>query len=181
MNEENITINELDFVKFIDSATISHKVAEIANAINQNHRSEKPVFVILLNGAFVFAADLLKNIEGSIETFFLKISSYHDLESTGVVNFEKDKMNKLSGRNIILVEDIIDTGTTMRELLSYLRSIGVTNIEICSLLCKPSKMKFPILIDYLGFNIGDEFVVGYGLDYNEKGRNLKHIYQLKEA
>jgi hypoxanthine phosphoribosyltransferase len=180
-NKPHVTINGLEFVKFIDHEDLSQTIKNIAIAIKNDYNGELPVFVVLLNGAFVFAADLLRSIDSSIETFFVKISSYHDLESTGEVKIEKNNLHQLSGRKILLIEDIIDTGTTMNYLLKYLTEIGVCDVEICSLLVKPGKLKYPVNIKYSGYHIGDEFVVGFGLDYNEQGRNLRHIYQLSSA
>ncbi len=175
---ETIIINGLEFVKFIAQEDIQKRVAELAKIIEKDFADEKPVFVIMLNGAFVFAADLLRNFDTNCETFFIKIASYQDLYSTGEVSFDKAKLNQLEGRKLVLVEDIIDTGTTMHYFMDYLYEIGVVDISICSLLVKPGKLKYDLTIKYFGYQISDEFVVGYGLDYNENGRTLKHIYQL---
>lgn len=180
-NKTHITINGLDFIKFIDEENLSHTIINLANAIKKDYAEELPVFVVLLNGAYVFAADLLRQLDKSIETFFVKISSYEDLHSTGEVKIDKNNLHQLIGRKILLIEDIIDTGTTMHFLLKYLNDIGITDVAICTLLTKPGKLKYPINVKYSGHQIGDEFVVGYGLDYNEQGRNLRHIYQLDEA
>jgi hypoxanthine phosphoribosyltransferase len=176
-NDNTISINGLEFVKFMDHEIIQKRVEELAIAIKKEHPDEKPVFVVLLNGAFVFAADLLRHFNENIETFFIKITSYQDLTSTGLVSFDTSKLDELKGRKLILIEDIIDTGNTMHHVVNYLVKIGVDDLSICSLLVKPGKFEYDLTIKYFGFEISDEFVVGYGLDYNEKGRNLKHIYQ----
>jgi hypoxanthine phosphoribosyltransferase len=178
---ENIVIKDLEFKKFIDNDDLQITLDSLAKVISQDYAGEPPVFVVLLNGAFVFAADLLRKIDFGIETLFVKISSYHDLESTGEVKIDKHILDQLAGRKVLLIEDIIDTGTTMHYLLAHLNEIGVNDIEICSLLVKPGKLKYSIKIKYFGYHIGDEFVVGYGLDYNEHGRNLKHIFQLQQS
>ncbi len=178
-NRESITIYGLTFVQFINDLAIRDRVSELAEQINADYKNEAPIFLILLNGAYVFAADLLRNIDGNAETHFLKISSYEDLHSTGKVSFEKYNLEKLQGRKIVIIEDIIDTATTIHSLLQYLDTINVTDVKICSLLVKRNKFKYPLRVHYVGFEISDEFVVGYGLDYNENGRNLPHIYQLK--
>ncbi len=177
-NSDKISINGLEFDKFIDSGKLQNRVLQLAKAIDNHYLDEKPIFVILLNGAFIFAADLLRYYNSTVETFFLKITSYHDLSSSGNVTFDKHKLDELKGRKILLIEDIIDTGTTMHHLLDHLKSIGVDDVEICSLLVKPGKLLYDVNVKFFGYEISDEFVVGYGLDYNENGRNLKHIYQL---
>lgn len=179
MSNNDVTINKLVFTKFLTKDAIQARVEELAKELKNKYENHNPIFVILLNGAFVFASDLLRQFDESAETLFLKVSSYHDLESTGNVTFDKNFLSPLSGRSVILIEDIIDTGNTMVALLKELKTIGVKEVALCTLLLKPNKLKHNFEVQHVGFSIADEFVVGYGLDYNEQGRNLRDIYQLK--
>jgi hypoxanthine phosphoribosyltransferase len=176
---EIIKINDLEFVQYISEDTIQLRVKEIALEIESTINTEEWVFVILLNGAYVFASDLLRCFTKDVETKFIKLSSYHDLESTGNVSFDTNTLGNIDGKKLFIIEDIVDTGTTIKVFIDYLLKHNVTDIKICSLLLKPNKIKHEINIDYVGFIISDLFVVGYGLDYNERGRGLRNVYQLK--
>jgi hypoxanthine phosphoribosyltransferase len=177
--QETIKINKLNFKKYIDDKSISSRVREIANLLNEDDSvHEDTVFVVLLNGAFVFAADLLRQIKGNTTTLFIKVSSYEDLASTGVVHFQKSALSHLAGKDIVIIEDIIDTGQTLYEFTQYLSSIEVASIKIVTLLLKPDKLKHDLTPYAIGFSIPDLFVIGYGLDYNENARGLKDIYIL---
>lgn len=175
-----IKVNDLLFEKFIDRDTIDKRVEELAFEIEQHVDLKNTISLVLLNGAFVYAADLLrkwKNID--IETKFIKISSYQDTESTGNVQFEKN-LSSLEGKDILIIEDIIDSGKTLHEFCQYLNTLGINKLSITSLLLKPDNLNYEITADYIGFSIPDLFVVGYGLDYNNHGRNLEDIYVIKK-
>ena len=139
-----------------------------------------PLFIAILNGSFLFAADLMRKINiPDTEISFLKLSSYDGLSTTGNVNKLIGLSKKIEGRNVIVLEDIIDTGITLEKIISLLEKEKVNSIKIATLLFKPNSYQKKFQIDYIGKSIENDFVVGYGLDYDEKGRNLKNIYKLK--
>jgi hypoxanthine phosphoribosyltransferase len=173
--KKEITIHGQKFEQFIKAETIAARVKQIAHSLNET-ATEDTVFVILLNGAFVFAADLMRELNFTPPTLFIKVTSYHGLDTTGEVQFDHELIAPLRGKKIIIIEDIIDTGTTLHHFIASLSHAGVADVQICSLLYKPNKLKHPIKIDHIGFEIGDLFVIGYGLDYDEVGRNLRDIY-----
>ena len=175
---EIITILDKKFEVFIDENEISNLISTVADEIN-NSNIEKPLFIGIMNGSFLFCADLMRKItlENS-EISFVKLSSYIGTKTSGIVN-ELIGINNISGRNIIVLEDIVDTGITLEKIITLLKKEDVNDIKIATLLFKPDSYKKDFKIDYIGKSIGDDFVVGYGLDYNELGRNLKHIYKLK--
>jgi hypoxanthine phosphoribosyltransferase len=177
---DRIKINQLTFRPFLDFEEIYIRVKEMSKQINQDYQGKNPLIIVLMNGAFMFASDLLRHLDFLPNLHFIKTSSYHELESTGDVKIQSLNDIDLSGSDILIIEDIIDTGATLNQLLNVLFSKGAANIEIASLLLKPRKLKHDIKAKYIGFEISDEFVVGYGLDYNNVGRNLPHIYQLEE-
>ncbi|MBP6398383.1 MAG: hypoxanthine phosphoribosyltransferase [Saprospiraceae bacterium] len=181
MSQDIIQVNQLNFKPYLGETQIKERISEMAAEIKAHYKDKEPIFLVLLNGAFVFASDLLRAWDKPVETRFIKVSSYEDMESTGKIDFNRDAINDLSGKDILIIEDIIDTGHTLHDFTQYLRSMGVASIAIASLLLKPSKLKHDINADFLGFSISDLFVIGYGLDYNERARNLKAIYILDEA
>lgn len=181
MSQDTIQVNGQNFKTYLSEAQISERISELAEEIKQHYKSKEPVFLVLLNGAFVFASDLMRHWAQPVETRFVKVSSYEDMESTGKIEFNRDALLDLTGRDILIIEDIIDTGHTLHDFTQYLKSIGVASIAIAALLLKPAKLRHDIHAHFLGFSISDLFVIGYGLDYNEKARNLKSIYILDEA
>lgn len=175
---DKIQIEDLTFVKYIEQKYIDERVAALATLISQEEHDKDPIFVVVLNGAFMFASDLMKQITLDCEVRFIKVSSYEGLESTGKVSFDKSSLGDVNDRNIILIEDIVDSGTTMHRLLPELHKLGATSVKIATLLHKPDAAKYEVSLDYVGFSIPDLFVVGYGLDYNDHGRNFTDIYQI---
>ncbi len=168
------------FEPSITAAQIQKRVSELAVQINRDMVAQNPLFLAVLNGSFMFVADLYRHITIESEISFVKLASYDGTSSTGVVN-EVIGLNKdIKGRNIVIVEDIIDTGFTMQQMLKTLAEHHPASIRICTLLQKPDKLQVPIKADYVAFNIPNLFVVGYGLDYDQQGRNLPAIYVLKE-
>lgn len=159
---------------------IRERVAQLAAAINRDYEDKKPLFIAILNGSFMFAADLFKYVTVPSEISFIKLASYKGTKSTGNVITAIGLDEKLSGRHIIIIEDIIDTGKTLHEFLPQLLEQSPASLKICALLQKPDATVFPLAIDYLGFSIPDKFVVGYGLDYDGLGRNINGIYRLAE-
>jgi len=175
-----VRVGDKYFELFIDSEQIQQKVAETAENITKEYRDKNPVFLCVLNGAFMFAADLLRNINIPAEVSFIKFSSYNGTQSTGKVSSLIGINGNLQGRHIVLIEDIIDTGKTIHEILPQVLEHAPASVRLASLLSKPSARTHDVRIDYTCFEIPDKFVVGYGLDYNEQGRNLQHIYALAD-
>jgi len=175
-SEQNIKVLDKEFAPFILYSEITKATARIANEINKEFAGTNPLFVVTLNGAFMFASDLLKKITIDCEISFAKLSSYESMKSTEnikeLIGVEEDIRN----RNIIIIEDIIDTGLTMDYMLKKLSEKGQPHVKIVSLLFKKEAFKKTFPIDYIGFTIPNNFVVGYGLDYNGYGRNLTNIY-----
>ena len=159
---------------------IKRRVSEIGRQISEDYKGEEVVLVGILKGAIVFFSDLARSIDIHTRMDFMSISSYgSSTKSTGVVRFLKDLDNDITGKHVIIVEDIIDSGTSLSFLKSNLISRGAKSLKICVLLDKPTRRRIPVEVDYCGFSIPDEFVVGYGLDFDEKYRNLPLIGILK--
>ena len=177
MNE--VKLKDKNFEIFINEKEINDIISNISNRINDSGIIN-PLFIAILNGSFLFAADLMRKINNhDTEISFLKLSSYDGLSTTGNVNKLIGLSKKIEGRNVIVLEDIIDTGITLEKIISLLEKEKVNSIKIATLLFKPNSYQKKFQIDYIGKSIENDFVVGYGLDYDEKGRNLKNIYKLK--
>ena len=177
MNE--VKLKDKNFEIFINEKEINDIISNISNRINESG-IVNPLFIAILNGSFLFAADLMRKINiPDAEISFLKLSSYDGLSTTGNVNKLIGLSKKIEGRNVIVLEDIIDTGITLEKIISLLEKEKVNSIKIATLLFKPNSYQKKFQIDYIGKSIENDFVVGYGLDYDEKGRNLKNIYKLK--
>lgn len=178
MNTESsvVRISDKLFKHYLNSQQIDSSLSEIAKQINQDYAGKTPVFLVILNGAFMFAADLLKKINIECEVSFLRVASYEGMETTQNVKEILGIDEQIQGRHIIIVEDIIDTGITMEHILRKVYSMGAESVKITTLLFKKEKFEKTYPIDYIGFSIPNDFVVGYGLDYNGFGRNLKDIY-----
>lgn len=174
----HIKVHDKEFIPYLSSADIETQVQRVAEEINRDYAGRKPLFIAILNGAFIFAADLFKRITIDAEICFIKLASYKGVKSTGKVITAIGLDVDLYGRDIIIVEDIVDTGKTLSQFLPQLEHHHPASMKVASLLHKPSATIHPIKIDYLGFTIPDKFVVGYGLDYDGLGRNIKEIYQL---
>jgi len=175
-----ITIHDKTFTPFISQETIENRIAELATQINTDYEGRKPVFLVVLNGAFLFASELVKNIPLSCEITFVRLSSYSQTESTGKVRQIIGLEEKLTDRDVIIIEDIVDTGLTMHQLLQQIKDLGPSSVEIATLLHKLEAIKKPVDLRYVGFEIPNRFVVGYGLDYDGLGRNLDALYVLPE-
>ena len=164
----------------VDEAAIAAKVRELGDRIARDYRGKDLVLVSILKGALPFLADLMRQIPLPLALDFLEVSSYGaSTESSGVVRILKDIANPIEGRDVLVVEDILDTGNTLAFVIEHLRSQRPASVRICTLLDKPARRLVPIDIDYRGFEIPDKFVVGYGLDYAERYRNLPFIGVLK--
>lgn len=175
-----VPVGDKQFELFIDNNRIQQQVATIAEEIAKEYRDENPVFLCVLNGAFMFAADLFRHMNIHAEVSFIKLSSYSGTQSTGDVKTLIGLNTSLKDKHVIVVEDIVDTGKTIHELLPLIEGQQPSSIKLAAILSKPAARQHDVVINYTGFEIPDKFVVGYGLDYNGYGRNLPHIYQLAE-
>jgi hypoxanthine phosphoribosyltransferase len=171
-----VRVNDLDFRPFISYSMIQERVKEIAAELNQQLAKEEPLFLGILNGSFMFAADLMKEVSIKSEITFVKMESYKGTQSTGEVITRIGLEKPVKGRTVVIVEDIIDTGKTMYEILKVLKKEKPSRIIIAALLLKPDALQHDIPVDYIGFKVPNDFLVGYGLDYDGLGRNLKDIY-----
>jgi len=173
-------IKDLEFKKFITASKIEEKIIELASAINHDYKNQSPVFLPILNGSFMFAADLLKEIKIPCRVSFVKTSSYSGTSSTGQLKTLIGHDESLFNQDIIIVEDIVDSGLTIEKIIEELRSLGTKSVEVISLLRKKGAREKNTDVKYVGFDLNSEFVVGYGLDYDGFGRNYKDIYKLVE-
>ena len=172
---QSVTVNNLVFDEYLSKEEIATLVAHVAERINTDYAGREPLFVCVLNGAFMYASDLLKHITLPAEITFVRLKSYEGTATTGKVNMLIPLQVPIQDRDIIIVEDIVDTGLTLEYLMANLQSRGAASLEICCLLNKPCNRKADIHPKYVGFEVGDDFVIGYGLDYNELYRNLPYI------
>lgn len=179
--EQTITLHGLSFEPYLSASDISDRIAVLGERIRVDYKGKKPLFIAVLNGAFIFAADLIRACEIDCEITFIRLASYDGTRSTGRVKSIVGLKEDIKGKDIIVVEDIVDTGKTISELLPQLEQLGPASISIATLLDKPAARTQEVQLDYRGFEIPDRFVLGYGLDYNGLGRNLKGLYQLKES
>jgi hypoxanthine phosphoribosyltransferase len=174
----SIRIHDKDFEPFIKFNEIDLVVNNIANRINSDLKGKTPIFLVILNGSFMFAGDLLKKINLPCEVSFVKLASYEGTQSTEkvrqLIGFDEDVVD----RSIIIIEDIIDSGITMENVLAQLDNMGAGDVKIATLLFKPEAFRKSYKIDYVGIEIPNDFIVGYGLDYDSQGRNLKDIYKI---
>ena len=178
MNE--INLKDKTFEILIPETEIAAMAHSVAHSIN-NSEIKNPLFIAVMNGAFLFASDVMRKITiPNTEISFIKLSSYEGVESTGKVSELIGIEGNISGRNIVVLEDIVDTGITLDKIITLLKKENVADIKIASLLFKPDAYTKDIHIDFIGKSIPNDFVVGYGLDYDELGRNLPHIYKLKD-
>lgn len=173
-----IKVHDKTFGPYLSDQDIQQQIKKIADAINTDYAGLRPMFICILNGSFMFACDLFKNLTIEAEICFIKLASYKGMTSSGQVLTAIGLDVDIIGKDVIIVEDIIDTGKTLNEFLPKLLHQQPASLKIAALLHKPEAIKFPIRIDYLGFSIPNKFVVGYGLDYDGLGRNFKEIYQL---
>ena len=175
-----VQVKDKQFALYISEEEILARVKELANRMNTDLAGKNPLFLVILNGSFVFAADLLRDITIPCEITFVRVASYEGVSSTGEVKQLLGLTQNIEGRTVIIVEDIIDTGFTMKELLRMLEEKHPAEIHIASLLVKPDNLQVDLDIPYRCFDIDNEFIVGYGLNYDHEGRNLRHIYQVVE-
>ncbi|AEA44013.1 hypoxanthine phosphoribosyltransferase [Fluviicola taffensis] len=174
-----LQLNDKTFEIFIPKEDIQAEISSLAAKLEQDYAGKEVVFIAVLNGAFMFAADLMKNFRNPCEITFVKVSSYQGMHSSGRVDEVIGLNTSIKDKHVIIIEDIVDTGITMEKLFTLLSGEKPASLEIVTLLYKPEAFKGKHTPTYIGFSIPNKFVVGYGLDYNELGRNTEHIYQLK--
>ena len=175
-----IQIKDKRFKTFIPEEQIMKEVARVADEINRDLPGTNPLFISVLNGSFMFTADLMKHLTMPCEVSFVKLASYEGTSSTGKVKELVGLGDDVTGRTVVIVEDIVDTGLTMKQLVETLRARGPKDIKIATLLVKPDKLKVELDINYVAMNIPNDFIVGYGLDYDGLGRNYRDIYTVIE-
>jgi hypoxanthine phosphoribosyltransferase len=178
---EKLVIGEDVFVPFLTEEVIQNRIKELAVQISQDYKGKIPIFIGVLNGAFIFLSDLIKNVSIDCEIDFFKLSSYGDSKiSSGNVRLLKELNCDVNGRDIIIVEDIVDSGLSIKYIEEIFVKHTPKSMQVCALLMKPESLKYDVKIDYIGFNIPGKFVIGYGLDYAQKFRNLRSIFSLSE-
>lgn len=176
---QNINLIDREFEVFINASDIAKRVKELADFINRDYKDEAPLIIAVLNGSFIFAADLVRQLSIQHNIEFVKVSSYSGTQSTGTISEVIGLKTTITGKKIIVLEDIIDTGLTLNAITQQLQAQNPKSITICTLLIKPDMLKVDLKPQYAGFHIPPKFVVGYGLDYDGFGRNLPHIYAEK--
>lgn len=172
-----MNIKDLSFKKFISKTRVQQQVAQLAGQINEDYADKVPIFLPILNGSFMFASDLIKQVKTPSKISFVKVSSYAGTTSSGQLKTLIGLEESLFNQHIIIVEDIVDTGLTLQKIVEELKGLGAKSVEVIALLRKQPAREKKIEVKYVGFEIDNEFVVGYGLDYDSLGRNLEDIYQ----
>jgi hypoxanthine phosphoribosyltransferase len=176
-----IIVGEHTFVPFISEEKIKTRIKELSEKISNDYAGKVPVFIGVLNGAFLFLSDLVKNINIDCEIDFFKLSSYGDEKiSSGKVKLLKELNCDVKGRDVIIVEDIVDSGLSVKYIEELFAKKNPASMKVVSLLMKPASLKYNVKIDYIGFEIPGKFVIGYGMDYAQKFRNLSSIYVIEE-
>lgn len=173
-----VKILDKTFETSMPEAQIKARIKELGQQISKDMEGKNPLFLAVLNGAFIFAADLLREVTIPCEISFVKLASYQGTTSTGKVHEVIGINENLSGRTVVIVEDIVDTGRTMKQMLESLGTRNPAEVHICTLFVKPDKLEENLTIDYAAFSIPNDFIVGYGLDYDQQGRQLPEIYTL---
>jgi len=176
---EKLTIGNDEFIPLLTEDQIQNRIKELAKQISSDYKSSLPVFIGVLNGSFLFMSDLIRSLTINCEIDFFKLSSYGDAKiSTGNVTLLKELNCEVNDRDIIIVEDIVDTGLSLKYIEELFAEKSPNSMKVVSLLVKPGSLKYDVKIDYIGFRIPDKFVIGYGLDFAQKYRNLRGIYVL---
>ena len=173
-----IEVNNKKFIPFLTAAQIDEQINVLAAELNRDYEGKRPLFIAILNGSFMFAADLMKKVNVESEISFMKLASYEGTSSTGSVKQLIGINEEIKGRTIVIIEDIVDTGNTIDTILAQLKEMGAAEVKIATLLFKPEAYTKTIPIEYVAIVVPNDFLVGYGLDYNGLGRNLADIYVL---
>jgi hypoxanthine phosphoribosyltransferase len=176
MGHSNITIHNKEFRPYFTAAQLDEVVVDLAERLSADYAGQKPLFVVVLTGGFMFASDLLKRFVGECEIVFIRVASYEGTDSTGLVQEILGLREEVQDRHLIIVEDIVDTGTTMHHLMPTLLAKGPASVEIAALFFKPASLRHELSVRYVAKEIPNDFVVGYGLDYDGLGRNLPDVY-----
>ncbi|MDD2247562.1 MULTISPECIES: hypoxanthine phosphoribosyltransferase [Proteiniphilum] len=174
-----ITIKDKQFELFIEQEVIEHEIRRVARRMNSELEGKNPIFLAVLNGAFMFAAELMKEVSIPSEITFVRLASYHGTTNTGCIQEVLGLNESIKGRCVVIVEDIVDSGNTMVALVEELKKHQPGEVKIATLLFKPAALRNKLDIDYVALEIPGDFIVGYGLDYDGYGRNLKNIYKVK--
>jgi hypoxanthine phosphoribosyltransferase len=181
IRKDEIWVGTEKFVPYLTAEEIQKRIAELGKELSEEYKSKLPIFIGVLNGSFMFMADLLKNITINCEMDFFKLSSYGDTKiSSGKVKLIKDLNADITDRHLIIVEDIVDSGLSIKYIEELIAEHRPASMKVATLLYKPDSLKYDVKIDYIGFKIPSKFVIGYGLDYAQKYRNLPSIYALSE-
>ncbi|MBU3714959.1 MAG: hypoxanthine phosphoribosyltransferase [Ferruginibacter sp.] len=175
-----LKVHDKLFKPYLSALQIQEQIKRLADEVNTDYKGKVPLFIAILNGSFMFASDLFKELTIEAEICFIKLASYKGTKSTGQVITSIGLDENLKGRHVILIEDIVDTGKTLDMFLPQLRNQSPASLKIATLLHKPEALKYPLQLHYIGFNVPNKFLLGFGLDYDGLGRNLKEIYQLDE-
>lgn len=173
-----VKVHDKSFDTYLSEETILSRIKEMAAVINKDYAGKRPFFIAILNGSFMFASDLFKQLNIDAELCFIKLASYKGMKSSGNVVTSIGLDDDLYGKDVVIVEDIVDTGKTLHNFLPRLLHQQPRSLKIATLLHKSAATQYHLTLDYIGFDIPDKFVVGYGLDYDGLGRNFKEIYQL---
>lgn len=174
----DIKVHDKKFTPYLSAEEIAIQIARVASEINNDYKGKTPLFIAILNGAFMFSSDLFKELKIEAEICFIKLASYKGIKSSGQVITSIGLDADLNGRDVIILEDIVDTGNTLHQFLPQLHNQQPLSLKIAALLHKPDALQHPIKVDYFGFSVPNKFLLGYGLDYDGLGRNLREIYQL---
>ena len=175
-----IKINDRSFRVSLPESEIKERVRQLAQQMSKDLEGKNPLFLAVLNGAFIFAADLMREMSIPCEVSFVKLASYQGTTSTGKVQEVIGINENLSGRTVVIVEDIVESGQTMKRMIESIGTRNPASVQICALFFKPEKLKVDLTLDYVAFRIPDDFIVGYGLDYDQQGRGLKDVYTIVE-
>ena len=173
-----IQVNGKKFQPYLTAGEIDKQIKRLGAAINKDYKDKRPLFIAILNGSFMFASDLFKELSIDAEICFIKLASYKGTRSTGHVVTSIGLDESLKDKHVVIIEDIVDTGKTLSEFMPQLADHQPASLKIAALLHKPDALVYPLTIDYLGFSVPNKFLLGYGLDFDGLGRNLKEIYQL---
>jgi len=174
-----VTIKDKTFEVSMPSAQIKARVKELAQQMSRDLEGKNPLFLAVLNGAFIFAADLMREMTIPCEISFVKLASYQGTTSTGKVHEVIGINENLSGRTVVIVEDIVESGLTIKRMMEQLGTRNPASVQVCTLFFKPEKLTVDLTLDYVAFEIPNDFILGYGLDYDQQGRGLKDIYTLR--
>ena len=176
-----ITVKDKTFEVSINETTIKQRVREVAQQMSRDLEGKNPLFLAVLNGAFIFAADLMREMTIPCEISFVKLASYQGTTSTGSIKEVIGINEDLSGRTVVIVEDIVESGLTIKRMMEQLGTRNPASVQVCTLFFKPEKLKEDLKLDYVAFSIPNDFILGYGLDYDQQGRQLKDVYTLCEV